>query len=194
MILEKLKEATRSQHEETESVVDVMNRAFDLNDYKTLIRNFSRFYAAYEPKLPVAELAAKGFDYETRRKLPSLQADARALGLVIDGPEYDQLPDVSSVAKAFGSLYVIEGSTLGGQVISRHLKQHLDLTPENGGAFFNSYGPEVGPRWKEFGAAIRTFAETGEHDDEIVSAAKATFESVMNVFRSEATAKSSNTN
>lgn len=194
MILEKLKEATRSQHEETEGVVNVMDRAFKMEDYKTLIANFRKFYTAYEPTLPIDELAAAGFDYDERRKLPSLDADAKALGLPESEKAFDQLPDVSSVAKAFGSIYVIEGSTLGGQVISRHLKEHLGLDLENGGAFFNSYGREVGPRWKAFGAAITAFAEGGEHDDEIVQAAKETFESIKHSFTDEAAAQSSGTN
>lgn len=188
MILEKLKEATRAQHEDTETVVNVMNRTFNMDDYKTLITKFRNFYTAFEPTLPVAALAEAGFDYEDRRKLPSLDVDAKALQIEDRAKVFDQLPDVSSLAKAFGSLYVIEGSTLGGQVISRHLKQHLDLSPENGGAFFNSYGHEVGPRWKAFGAAITSFAESGEYDDEIVQAAKETFESIKNSFVDEAAA------
>lgn len=194
MILQKLKEATRSQHEDTEGTVNIMDRAFKMDDYKTLIAKFRNFYTAYEPTLPIAELAAAGFDYDERRKLPSLDADAKALGIEDQAKAFDKLPDVSSVAKAFGSIYVIEGSTLGGQVISRHLKEHLGLSPENGGAFFNSYGHEVGPRWKAFGAAITEFAEGGEYDDEIVQAAKETFDSIKYAFEDEAAAQSSGSN
>ena len=178
MILQKLKEETRSHHEEVEGAVDVMNRMFTLGDYRRLIDRFRSFYSAYEPRLPIDELAAAGFDYGSRRKLPSLERDAAALGLNGPEEEFDAVPQLDTLAKAFGSLYVIEGSTLGGQVISRHLRQHLELTPENGAAFFSSYGPEVGPMWKRFGEAITAFAEGGNHDDEIVGAAIETFESV----------------
>lgn len=179
MILQKLKEATRAQHEEVEGVVDVMNQMFKIEDYKAMIGNFRRFYEAYEPTLPIDELQAAGFDYEQRRKLPSLENDSVALGLKeIDLPAFNALSEVSSVARAFGSLYVIEGSTLGGQVIARHLKEHLGLTPANGGAFFSSYGAEVGPMWKQFGAAITEFAAGGENDEMIVQAARETFESI----------------
>ena len=154
-----------------------MNRMFSIEDYKRLIDRFRCFYSAYEPTLPVDDLAAAGFDYETRRKLPSLERDAAALGLG-EVEKFDDVPRLDTLARAFGSLYVIEGSTLGGQVISRHLTQHLDLTPENGAAFFSSYGPEVGPMWKRFGEAITKFAEGGEHDDEILKGAVDTFESV----------------
>ncbi|HEX6279991.1 MAG TPA: biliverdin-producing heme oxygenase [Pyrinomonadaceae bacterium] len=177
MILKKLKESTRAQHDAVESSVDVMNRMFTLDDYKELIGRFKKFYTSYEPILPIDELRAAGFDYDERRKLPSLETDAEALN--IDGSEtYEDLPDLSTLAKVFGSLYVIEGSTLGGQVISRHLKEHLGITPENGGAFFNSYGSQVGPMWKQFGEAITNFAGDGASDGEIVQGAVETFDSI----------------
>lgn len=179
MILQELKQRTRTHHEEVESAVDVMNRVFTLEDYKLLIGNFRCFYAAYEPTLPIGGLAAAGFDYEPRRKLPALERDAAALGVNdSNASAVANTARLDTIARAFGSLYVIEGSTLGGQVISRHLKQHLGLTPENGAAFFNSYGSEVGPMWKRFGAAISAFGDGGYHDDEIVGAAIETFESI----------------
>lgn len=178
MILQKLKESTRQQHEEIEQVVDVMNRMFKIDDYKDLIGKFRRFYSAYEPTLPIENLRKVGFDYDNRRKLPSLEADVAALGVAATSGSFDELPDVSTVARAFGSLYVIEGSTLGGQVITRHIKQHLNLSPENGAAFFHNYGSEVGPMWKQFREAITAFANGGKEDEEIISAAEATFESI----------------
>ncbi len=75
MILAKLKEATRDQHEALENVVDVMNKTFSIDDYKELITKFYRFYSAIEPKLPAAELNAAGFDIEPRRKTPLLERD-----------------------------------------------------------------------------------------------------------------------
>lgn len=177
MILQKLKESTRHQHEAVEGSVDVMSKLFSLEDYMRLISKFRSFYAAYEPILPYADLKAAGFDYHERRKLPSLDADAKALGLETFA-DFTDVPDVSSLPKAFGSIYVIEGSTLGGQIISRHLKDHLGLTPENGGAFFASYGTKVGPMWKQFGQAVTTFSGDGVHDEEIVEAARQTFDSI----------------
>ena len=177
MLMQKLKESTRPQHEAVEGSVDVMSKLFSLEDYKLMIAKFRSFYSGYEPTLPYADLKAAGFDYDERRKLPSLDADAQALGLE-GGEAFTALPDVSSLARAFGSIYVIEGSTLGGQVISRHLKEHLGLTPENGGAFFASYGSQVGSMWKQFGQAVTKFSGDGTHDEEIVEAAKQTFDSI----------------
>jgi heme oxygenase len=181
MIMQKLKESTRQQHEHVEGTVDVMSQLFSLEDYKRLIGKFWAFYAAFEPTLPYAELKAAGLDYDERRKLKWLEADAKVLGL--EGPdEFHDLPDVSTLPKAFGSLYVVEGSTLGGAVIARHLKDQLGLTPENGGSFYASYGAEIGPKWKQFGETVTAYANGGTNDDEIVASAVKTFDSINSLF------------
>jgi heme oxygenase len=180
MILAKLKEATKTQHEELETVVDIMNQMFSRADYRTLLGKFYRFYSAVEPKLPVAELAEVGLNFEARRKTPLLEKDLKELGVlerVRGTAEFAGVPGLDTVSKAFGSLYVMEGATLGGQLITRHLKQHLDITPETGGAFFNSYGAEVGPMWKQFGGVLTAYADHAGEDDVIVQSARDTFDS-----------------
>lgn len=186
MILAKLKESTRDQHEALESVVDVMNRTFSLDDYKGLLTKFYRFYSSLEPNLPTGELLEAGFDTSPRKKVPLLERDLNALG-VLDKvkhlPAGSGAPAVGSVPEAWGSIYVMEGATLGGQVITRHLKEHLGVTPEKGGAFFNSYGKEVGPMWKAFGAAVTAYSEKNpEADEAIVESAKRTFDSFRECF------------
>lgn len=192
MILAKLKEATREQHDALETVVDVMNKTFTTDDYKGLLKKFYRYYSAIEPTLPAAHLLAEGFDIEQRRKKPLLEKDLEALGTLAEAQglaQWTDVPNVRSVASAFGSIYVMEGATLGGQVITRQLKQNLGITPDSGGAFFNSYGANVGPMWKEFGAAVTAFAERQKDaDDEIIQAAKDTFDSFRRCFEASAAA------
>lgn len=191
MILQRLKEETRVQHEEVEAAVDVMNQMFDIADYRRLLSKFWTFYAAYEPEIPLEVLKDAGFDYSERAKLPLLEADAKSLGLEREDASL-VLPDISSAAKAFGSLYVVEGSTLGGQVISRHLKQHLGIESDNGGAFYAGYGQSTGAMWKAFGASLTRFSETNDADDEIVEAARATFACITSwVGRRSSTARTS---
>ncbi|HMS43520.1 MAG TPA: biliverdin-producing heme oxygenase [Pyrinomonadaceae bacterium] len=185
MILAKLKEATREQHENLENTVDVMNQMFSLENYKTLLTKFYRFYSAIEPQVAANDLKSAGFDFVARRKTPLLETDLKNLEIFEDvkSLRWNDLPALDSNAKAFGSLYVMEGATLGGQVIMRHLKQHLDITPENGGAFFNSYGAMVGPMWKEFCAITTEFAEKNADDETIINAAKETFDSFTECFK-----------
>jgi heme oxygenase len=60
--------------------------------------------------------------------------------------------------KAFGCLYVMEGSTLGGKIIYNILKKQLGLSDSAGASFFYGYGPATGEKWKTFGASLEAFA------------------------------------
>jgi heme oxygenase len=185
MILAKLKEATRAQHENLEGVVNVMDQMFSPEDYKMLLCKFYRFYAAIEPEIDKLDFSATGYNFDERRKLPKLEKDLKNLGVFEQAselPKWEGIPPLDSNARAFGSLYVMEGATLGGQLINRHLKEHLGISPDNGGAFFNGYGERTGPMWKEFVRLTNEFAAGGENDEAIVETARATFDSFRDCF------------
>ena len=95
----------------------------------------------------------------------------------------DDLPALDSKERIFGSLYVIEGSTLGGQVISRHLKQKFELDEANGAAFFSGYGKETGKMWNGFRESITAFAENNTNKEEIIAGANETFEKIGKYLR-----------
>lgn len=186
MITKLLKAETLQQHKELERIVNVLDESTDLDSYKTLLLKFYRIYSALESQFPIDELLKQNFDYRHRQKLPLLEADLRSLDIsatAVRLAPYRKVPDVSEVAKAFGAAYVIEGSTLGGQIISRHIREHLGITPDTGAAFFSSYGSAVGSMWKEFCDAANTFAEKHpEAGGEIVATAKETFAAFANCF------------
>lgn len=88
------------------------------------------------------------------------------------------MPELVTIPQVLGCLYVIEGATLGGQIITRHLQANLGITPETGGAFFAGYGVENGVRWQAFGAMITAAAAQFGGEDEIVASANRTFETL----------------
>jgi heme oxygenase len=73
-----------------------------------------------------------------------------------------------------GSMYVVEGSTLGGAVIARQVEKRLGFTAETGCAYFRSYGRNVAVMWKSLGAKLLE-ASSPEADDVIVESAQKTF-------------------
>ena len=93
------------------------------------------------------------------------------------------LPDLTDVVNGFGCLYVLEGSTLGSQFISRHVQKILGVTPEGGGRYFHGYGERTGEMWREFGAALTAFAVERETQDRIVENAIATFRRLRGWFQ-----------
>ena len=78
---------------------------------------------------------------------------------------------------ALGTLYVIEGSTLGGRIIEKRLARALGVTPETGGRYYHAYGDARGPRWKAFQAGLDAYGAAHPHQtDAVVEAAADTFD------------------
>jgi heme oxygenase len=163
-LLVQLRQATRASHEAIEKHVDVLRPNVSSIEYRHLLGRFYGFYAPLELRMTqVAGLNAACPDYAERRKTARLEQDLCALGLSVDAvarlPRCTELPALDTVADALGCLYVTEGATLGGAIISRHVFTVLGVTAETGGAFFASYGDERGSMWKGLGEMLNTISE-----------------------------------
>ena len=101
--------------------------------------------------------------------------DLARLGHAAAPPLYPALPPLTSRAQLLGAMYVLEGSTLGGQVIARQ----LDRAGIGAHAFFTGRAERTGPLWKAFCQLLTEAAETG-HDDPsvIVASAVHTFQAL----------------
>ena len=73
-------------------------------------------------------------------------------------PRCPALPTIGGIPEALGCLYVMEGATLGGQIIRRQAASRLGLGPSSGCSFFSAYGEQVGPMWRAFRAALADYA------------------------------------
>jgi heme oxygenase (biliverdin-IX-beta and delta-forming) len=171
------------RHMRLEKRLPLMAADFTQDRYRELLRRFFGYYSPLEERLAGFHgMVEAGFDYEGRRKTPKLVRDLLALSdsseTLITIPRCETLPALETPGQVWGCLYVIEGSTLGGQIISAHLKGKFGLTPDAGSAFFSGYGKETGQRWIEFKTALTTASERGDMDDEIVASASATFDTL----------------
>ncbi|HTF80713.1 MAG TPA: biliverdin-producing heme oxygenase, partial [Cytophagales bacterium] len=166
--------------EDTELLSYFKNKNITLEVYKTILDRFYSFHAPLEQQLhSYFGDQVSVVDYLERRKSEALLSDLHYLkasyGYVLHLEPSPYLPIVQSMSHAFGCLYVLEGSTLGGQIISRVLKDNLGLGPENGASYFNGYGSSTGEKWKMFCAAITQYSAMAGQDDRIVAAANDTF-------------------
>ena len=147
--------ATSASHTALEDQLPLMNADLTREDYFQFVSRFFGFYAPLEVQLLASphwhQLA---FDYAPRQKTPRLAQDLLALGrsdaALAATPRCTDLPACTTAEQLLGCLYVIEGATLGGRSITRHLQTQLGLTPESGGAFFDGYGVQTGSHWKAF--------------------------------------------
>ena len=179
-VLHFLKERTAPQHESLECRVDLANRLRDPGAYAGLLGCFHGFYAPLEDALGrVAGFEAVGIDFGARRKTPWLAADLAALGRRPgEFPLCESTPAVDSLGRALGCLYVLEGATLGGKVVTKMVASRLGLTPGRGCAFFASYGDRVGAMWGEFRSALADYTTAPAREEEILSAAAETFDAL----------------
>jgi heme oxygenase len=178
-----LREGTRVHHARAEARMPLMDDALTLDGYRETLARLLGFYDPLEARLAGADWRRIGLDPERRRKSQLLVADLQALGVAparIAGlPRCADLPDARSLAGALGCLYVVEGATLGGQLVRRHVAARLGLGPQEGCAFFTSYGAAVGPMWREYQDRLAIVVEAGDAAaDDVVHAARQTFDAL----------------
>jgi heme oxygenase (biliverdin-IX-beta and delta-forming) len=180
-LLLRLKTETRPHHERIEAAVPLLRPDLSREAYQQHLARLLGFYHPVEQRLGecAQAWAACGLDFSARRKVGWLRADLLALGLRPEQlealPECTALPMLSGLARAWGCLYVLEGSTLGGQILSRHIGRTLGVTPETGGAFLRGYGEATGPMWRCLGEALSTCAVARVAPAAVVEGAQETF-------------------
>lgn len=173
-LLDRLRAETKSQHEQMESVFRLPETRADLIHWLGV---FLGFLEPLENKITTL-LGPSHPLLIDRLKTPWLIEDLRAHGMsdpvIAALPRCEALPSLASPAHAAGALYVFEGSTLGGQFISRHLESKLGLKDGVGYRYFRSYGADVGLRWQEFRAWMLKHSSANT-DDVIIQSADETF-------------------
>ena len=174
-LLLRLNDETRDVHESLERDLDLLRPDLTLERYRSVVERFYGFYQPWETAVkPVLARHLPDFEDE-RRKIPKLLADLAYLGKKSSKlPICKALPECQSWPHVLGGLYVTEGATLGGQIISRKLEQMLGLSPRRGAAFFSSYGLQVGAMWRSFCATLQANTPI-EKEDLVIASARQTF-------------------
>jgi len=116
-------------------------------------------------------------DIAQRSRAHLIVNDLLATGFTVeqiaDLPVYHHhLPTKSG---AMGAMYVLEGSTLGGRILYKHIHKTLGLTVSNGASYFWGYGEETGIMWKSFVSKFTQFAIESGQSAEIIDSAVQTF-------------------
>jgi len=175
-VLQDLRAGTAELHIALEKRLPFFSDTLDLQAFERLIRAYYGFYQPLENALQDSGAIPADFDLVSRLKTPTLQRDLQALGA--NGGEFSlccHLPAIDSAAACLGVLYVLEGATLGGQILRREIAARLGLGADNGAAFLDIYGAATGRRWRDF---IEYLGSRPMHADEreiVVTAAHTTF-------------------
>lgn len=173
-----LKAATQLEHDALDAALDLLNPELGAAAYKRSLEAFFGMYAPLETALSaVSGWRENGIELHERTKASLLRADLISLG--VDQPDAlpmcRTLPSLSSIAGAFGCLYVLEGASLGGQLVSRYVEKRFGYTSLHGAQYFNGYGARTGEMWMSFRRAADACGRESGPRDAMISGALSTF-------------------
>jgi heme oxygenase len=179
VLFDRLRAETRAHHDRAEQFISIPQ------SIDALVAQLTRFYTFMLPWENAVErhmTPALKPAWQGRWRTQAIQADLAALDAPIPGltAPLAPIPDISTTPALVGSLYVIEGSALGGQVIAADLERKLNLT--RGHSYFKGFGPATMMHWRNF----KTIASTvvpHHHNDATIAAAAETFDALTNWFQ-----------
>lgn len=182
MIMQLLKSATKANHDRVEDLAysnKIMDGSITLEQYADLILKQYYFHKKIEPQLQkvFSEKEANRLEINKRKKTHLLKYDMLELALEEEMLDFEKLDsiNISTPEEALGTMYVLEGSTLGGAVIKKRLRNNPEISKISGFNYYGCYGEATGDFWKKFVMQATIMANTEEKQQIIVKKAVETF-------------------
>ncbi len=178
MLAEQLKKDTLRSHQQLEKMlVGRMKAIRSKEDYVNLLQLFYTYFGGLETQIDQYIGKNELNDYAERRKTQALAHDIETLGGKPMAKANDEdLPQIKNVLQAYAAMYVIEGSTLGGKIISKMMAQQLGINNGEGLSFFNGYGDGTETKWESFKDTLNNVTKSSEEDKIVIAAANETFD------------------
>lgn len=158
-ILQQLRLASQPAHRAIEQqpwLRALLRPTLDMATYCKVLHCFRLFYKVADAHLACSPLPAFT-DYRYEPRAPYLIADCQALSDFY-WPPFEPLPELHSAGDLetlIGRLYVIEGSSQGGQIIQPRVKRTLHMEGTDGLEFF-TYFTQAGNQWPNFKSLVQT--------------------------------------
>lgn len=183
MLQERLKEATRADHDRLEQLMyvgDIMSGNLSLAQYKQLLTTNYLVHKNLEQQLfnSLSPGLAQKLDLPRREKLGTLKKDMDELNLAEPENDAEDISFNNNDVELLGALYVLEGATLGGSIIVKRLKANPNFDGLNLN-YYQVYGGQLIPMWKQFCAVLNQQPESSY--DDAVNGAKKMFEYIAAV-------------
>lgn len=176
-----LRSATREHHDRVDRLMD-LQRLQDPAHYARVLQVLSAFLAGWEP-LVAAALPERWQSWlQARSRRAFLEHDMRVLH--IPEPAAARVSAPSTHAAAWGSIYVMEGSALGGQVIARVLARS-GLDAQHGASYFHGWGEASGAMWREVRGLLASELATPAAIAQACEGARQTFDTLAHLLETD---------
>jgi heme oxygenase (biliverdin-IX-beta and delta-forming) len=168
--IERLRQATEADHRAVEGAVPLMGQGLTIVQYVQCLKRTHGIVAAWEER--AVEVAPPWLRPAllVRQRRALLELDLAWFGVIEKDDARPALPEINDLASLFGTMYVMEGSKLGGQFIARHVAAELHLSEGQGNCYFRGNGNQTGPMWKEFCEMLKLRIPEDQTEAVIVSA------------------------
>lgn len=156
--LETLRLRTRELHLALEARLDLERLLGSRPEYTRLLLGYLAIYRPLERALTAQASTLSQRGWIPLARTPLIEQDLRMLGWndeqLCSARECQTLPALADCDALLGALYVVEGSSLGGQLLYRQVAERLALDSASGASFFYGAGPDTGAGWKRFAASL----------------------------------------
>lgn len=180
MFIQNLRDSTADCHKQLE--LNSLSQALLSNNvnktiYCSYLIQLYSFVNGFEQYI-YPELGQHFLNIPLRKKAFFIEEDLKAHGIAFDkhalleeGFFRNTYPDIYL---ASGALYVLEGSTLGGQIIVKHLQKTMPSGSINA-TYFSGYQHKTGSMWKEFLQQLTALPQSTQQEEQIIKGAITTF-------------------
>jgi heme oxygenase (biliverdin-IX-beta and delta-forming) len=173
--LARLRLETAVDHVAVEAGMPLMVEDLDRKSYVRCLQQVHGIVAAWEEWSAETSPEWMHSLLENRQRRGLLERDLAWFGVVPFDEARPAMPETQDPASLLGAMYVMEGSTLGGRLIARHVERVLGLSAGVGDAYFCGHDQQTGTLWKEFCGVLQARVPDRETDT-VIAAAKTMFQ------------------
>jgi len=172
--IQKLRRETQADHLAVEGSMPLMEADLTSAQYAACLGRIYGLVSAWEDRAAVLAPDWLQPTLAARNRADLLKRDLAGFGITTFDSDHPNLLHIHDTPTLLGSMYVMEGSTLGGQFIARHVQQVLHLQDGVGTLYFRSHGDHTGSMWKQF-CEVLTQKIPEDQTETVISSAKQMF-------------------
>jgi heme oxygenase len=147
----------------------IQNGTISRIDYRALLVRLYGFHVEFEAAVGAASHRSDWL----REDLATLSPGGCMTATI---PRCMMLPAFDTPMRRLGALYVVEGSTLGGRHLARHLDPLFGCAGREGRRFLHGRGTDTDAAWHAFLSQLTSSVTTPADHSDIIAAALQTFD------------------